>query len=153
MHWIQSILVFCSLFHPNGAKEVHYNRAKPIIIDTDIFSDVDDVGALAVANVLHNRGLADLRGVIIDTNSKYGALAASSINTYFGNGDIPIGALRPLTNETYFDDYQFLYVFALVFPLPYPLRHVGSINNRGDRYNNIAMPNTLPGYPTTGPAP
>ncbi|KAK7757480.1 hypothetical protein SLS62_000495 [Diatrype stigma] len=109
MHWIQSILVFCSLFRPNSAKRAPYNRTKPIIIDTDIFSDVDDVGALAVANVLHNRGLVDLRGVVIDTNSKYGALAASSINTYFGNGDVPIGALRPLTNETYFDDYTFLH--------------------------------------------
>nr|POE85592.1 hypothetical protein CFP56_43909 [Quercus suber] len=50
---------------------------RPIIIDTDIFSDVDDVGALAIANILHNRGLADLKGVIINTESQYGALAAS----------------------------------------------------------------------------
>ena len=80
---------------------------KPVLIDTDIFSDVDDVGSLAVANVLHNNGLADLRGVVINTPSKYGALATSVINTYFGNGDIPIGAMRPLTNETFFDDYSF----------------------------------------------
>ena len=48
-----------------------------IIIDTDIMSDVDDVGALAVANVLHNCNLADLRGIVINTHSKYGALAAN----------------------------------------------------------------------------
>ncbi|KAI1459579.1 nucleoside hydrolase [Annulohypoxylon moriforme] len=77
--------------------------AKPIIIDTDIYSDVDDVGSLAVANVLHNYGLADLRGVAINTGSKYGALAVNAINTYFGNGDIPIAALRPLTNASFFD--------------------------------------------------
>jgi hypothetical protein len=50
---------------------------KPIIIDTDIFSDVDDIGALAVANALHNCGLVDLQAVIISTESEYGSLAAS----------------------------------------------------------------------------
>ena len=50
---------------------------QPIIIDTDIMSDVDDVGALAVANVLHNCGLADIKGVVVNTHSNYGALATS----------------------------------------------------------------------------
>lgn len=50
---------------------------KPIIIDTDIFSDVDDIGAIAVANTLHNCGKLELRAVIINTPSEYGALAAS----------------------------------------------------------------------------
>jgi hypothetical protein len=50
---------------------------KRIIIDTDIFSDVDDIGAIAVANTLHDCGMVDLRAVIIDTPSEYGALAAS----------------------------------------------------------------------------
>lgn len=50
---------------------------KPIIIDTDIFSDVDDIGALAVANTLHSCGMVDLRGVVINTDSEYGSLAAS----------------------------------------------------------------------------
>lgn len=31
-----------------------------------------------------------------------------AICNYFGNGDIPIAALKPLTNETYFDDEDFL---------------------------------------------
>lgn len=53
------------------------NGAQPIIIDTDLMTDVDDVGALAVANVLHNCGLTDLRGVTLNTRSRYGALAAS----------------------------------------------------------------------------
>ena len=48
-----------------------------VVIDTDIMTDVDDVGALAVANVLHNCGLADLRGIVINTHSKYGAQAAN----------------------------------------------------------------------------
>lgn len=56
---------------------------KPIIIDTDLFSDVDDIGALAVANSLHNCGLADLRAIMLNTHSEYGSLAASVSLLYF----------------------------------------------------------------------
>jgi hypothetical protein len=64
---------------------------KPIIIDTDIFSDVDDIGALAVANALHNCGLIDLQAVIINTESEYGSLAAS-VSLFSGQEYLSIGA-------------------------------------------------------------
>lgn len=82
-------------------------QQEPIIVDTDIFSDVDDVGALAIANVLHSCGFANLKAVMINTGSKHGCLAASAVNTYYGNGDVPIGAIRPLTNETFLDTYYY----------------------------------------------
>ncbi|KAI1435024.1 nucleoside hydrolase [Xylaria sp. CBS 124048] len=43
--------------------------------------------------------MADIPGIVINNQSKYGALAASVFNTYFDNGLIPIGARRPLTDE------------------------------------------------------
>ena len=57
------------------------SNGQPVMIDTDIFSDVDDVGALTIANILHNCGLADLRGIAINTHSSYGSLAASVWNS------------------------------------------------------------------------
>ncbi|OTB05605.1 hypothetical protein M426DRAFT_319596 [Hypoxylon sp. CI-4A] len=99
-----ALWAFSLPFHAEGSPS---RSAKPIIIDTDIFSDVDDVGSLAIANVLHNCGLADLRGVVVNTHSKYGALAVSVINTYFGNEDIPIAAIRPLTDKTFVDTWEF----------------------------------------------
>ena len=105
--------------------------AQPIIIDTDLFGDVDDVGALAIANILHNCGMAELKGIAINTHSKYGAPAASvrvlppstdiysvqetktiikAVCSYFGNGNVPVAAIRPLTNETFFDDWGYVYV-------------------------------------------
>ncbi|CAO2650807.1 Nn.00g091040.m01.CDS01 [Neocucurbitaria sp. VM-36] len=80
---------------------------QPIIIDTDLFSDADDVGALTIANVLHNCGLAELKGIAINTPSQYGAPAANAICSYFGNGDVPVAAIRPLTNATFFDDWSY----------------------------------------------
>lgn len=70
------ILILISASHVLGAL-LQGGQAQPIVLDTDIMSDVDDVGALTVANVLHNCGLADLHGVAINTQSEYGALAAS----------------------------------------------------------------------------
>lgn len=61
--------------------KTYSENTQAIIIDTDIFGDVDDVGALYVANILHNCGLADLRGVAVNTNSQYGALAVSVSNS------------------------------------------------------------------------
>lgn len=102
--WLFFQHVFLGILASGGQLQI---MPKPIVIDTDIFSDVDDVGALAVANVLHNCGMADLRAVLINTSSKYGSLAANAINTYFGNGNVPIGAMRPLTNDTFFDSRDF----------------------------------------------
>ncbi|XXG94879.1 hypothetical protein Hte_001138 [Hypoxylon texense] len=103
INWV--LLILWTLITVEGVSTI---RRKPIIIDTDVFSDVDDVGSLAIANGLHNYGLADLRGVIVNTHSEYGALTVSVINTYFGNADIPIAAIRPLTNETFVDTWSFV---------------------------------------------
>ena len=73
----EHLLIFGSIVAFTVAAFTKNHSRQPIIIDTDIFSDCDDVGALALANVLHNCGLADLRGIAINTPSKYGALAAS----------------------------------------------------------------------------
>ena len=65
---------------PNQGKQ-------PIILslyylDSDIFSDIDGIGSLAVPHVLHNHGIANLRGVLVNTRSQHGAaVAASVINT------------------------------------------------------------------------
>lgn len=56
---------------------VQGHTPKGILVDVDIFGGVDDVGALALANVFHNCGLANLLGVFINTPSRYGALASN----------------------------------------------------------------------------
>lgn len=75
-----SKLMCIALVVPTDARSnlTAHHGGQSIIIDTDIMSDVDDVGSLAVANVLHNCGLADLRGVMINTHSRYGSLAANA---------------------------------------------------------------------------
>src|SRR5581483_9638973 len=54
----------------------------PVILDTDLASDVDDVGDLAVLNALERKGEARLVGVIVSSINDFSAPAARAYNTY-----------------------------------------------------------------------
>ncbi|KAI0527814.1 inosine/uridine-preferring nucleoside hydrolase [Xylaria bambusicola] len=77
---------------------------KNLIIDTDLFSDVDDVGALLLAAT---SPCVNLLAVNINYPSTFSALAASAILAHYGHPDIPIGIRRPLTNATFFDAWSY----------------------------------------------
>jgi hypothetical protein len=61
-------------------------RANPVtlIVDTDIGFDVDDAGALAVANKLADFGEVNLLAMGFATSNQYGAAAINAINSYYG---------------------------------------------------------------------
>jgi len=65
----------------------------PVIFDTDMASDCDDAGALAVLHALADRGEANILAVVTNTKdpSNASAGAADAINTWYGRPDIPIG--------------------------------------------------------------
>ncbi len=63
-----------------------------IIFDTDIGSDCDDAGALAVMHALADRGELKILGVIFSSGrNRYGVGTCDAINTYYGRGDLPLG--------------------------------------------------------------
>ena len=68
-----------------------HTKGTPVIFDTDLDSDVDDVGALAVLHALANNGEAKILAVIVTSDDMYSPLCADAINTYFRRPDIPIG--------------------------------------------------------------
>jgi len=65
----------------------------PLIIDTDMSVDVDDVGALCLAHALADRGEANLLAVVHDAGYPHGVGAVSVINRFY-NRDVPIGAYK-----------------------------------------------------------
>jgi len=66
-----------------------------IIFDTDIGSDCDDAGAIAVLHKLADKGEIEILGVIFSSNAnKYGTGVCDAINTYYGRGDLPLGQLQ-----------------------------------------------------------
>lgn len=83
-----SVLLLC-LATPLRGKE-----AVPVIVDTDMESDVDDVGAMAMVHALADSGEINLLGVMVGAKNPWSTLAADRINTYFGRKNLPLGQLK-----------------------------------------------------------
>lgn len=79
-------------------------RTTRLVIETDLYSDVDDAGALAVAHHYADRHGAEILSIGINTPSRYGYLAARVINAWYGRS-VPVGVLRPLDDSVFELDY------------------------------------------------
>jgi hypothetical protein len=65
-----------------------------IIIDSDIALWWDDVSAFAIANAAEDQGDVKYLGAVADVKSVDAAPAIDAINTWYGNGDVPVGATQ-----------------------------------------------------------
>lgn len=83
------LLMFCLVL-------CHLALAQPVkvIFDTDMDSDVDDVGALAMLHGFANLGEAEILAVTVSSLNQWAPGAVDVINTYYGRPDIPIGAVQ-----------------------------------------------------------
>ena len=63
-----------------------------IIWDTDMDTDCDDVGALAMLHALADAGEAKILATVVSSHYPYSAPCVEAINRYHGRGDLPIGA-------------------------------------------------------------
>ncbi|KAL1504300.1 hypothetical protein AB1Y20_010707 [Prymnesium parvum] len=70
------------------------SMATPLIIDTDLSFDVDDVGAVCMAHALHDLGEASLLAILHDSGYPHGIGAVSVLSHYYGHDDIPLGAYK-----------------------------------------------------------
>lgn len=82
--------------------------AVPIIYDTDMTGDVDDVGALAILNKLANLGEANMLAVVTNNGVKGKSIGGciKAINTYYGNPAVPIGTYRGAKYAEMADPYD-----------------------------------------------
>ncbi len=67
-----------------------------VIFDTDMATDYDDVGALAVLHALADAGEAELLAVVSSVCVGPGVAVAEIVNGYYGRQDIPVGAAKAL---------------------------------------------------------
>jgi inosine-uridine nucleoside N-ribohydrolase len=79
-------------------------QAQPVVLDTDIYADVDDVGSLAMLNNLERRNVR-LLAVMVNTPSVWGPHAVDAVNTYYGHPDIPIGQMRARDRTVNWKDF------------------------------------------------
>ena len=67
-----------------------------IILDTDIGPDCDDAAAIALANILENKGYCQILGIGHCTSNPYCAGTIDAICRYYGHDDIQIGTSKRL---------------------------------------------------------
>ncbi len=79
-----------------------------IVFDTDIDTDCDDAGALAVLHALADRGCAEIAGVVCDVGNPWTAACAAAVNRACGRPEIPVGVIsRPYEeNARYYAHYR-----------------------------------------------
>ncbi|MFM7058530.1 MAG: nucleoside hydrolase [Planctomycetota bacterium] len=84
----------CFAVPPATAQTAPTATPVPLIFDTDIGNDCDDVLALGMIHSLETRGVCRLTAVTITKDHDQCAPFVDAVNTFYGRGDIPIGACR-----------------------------------------------------------
>jgi inosine-uridine nucleoside N-ribohydrolase len=111
------LLVACILCA--GCSCSHYKpQPVPVIFDTDMGPDYDDVGALAILHALADSGEAKILATVTSNRYIYAVPCIELINTYFKHPDIPLGApAGPDVNDRqrFPDGY-----WAEILPAKYP---------------------------------
>jgi inosine-uridine nucleoside N-ribohydrolase len=89
-----------------------------VIFDTDMDSDCDDAGALAMLHALVDRGEARILATPVSARHRWSGACVDAINTYFGRPDIPIGVPRATPNK---QDSRFAETIAKEFAHDFPV--------------------------------
>ena len=114
------LALFIMVLTPSNllAEGVEEMNPKKIIFETDMCTDVDDVGALAVLHALADNGEAEILAISYNEVHPSGAGTICAINTWYNRGDIPIGIYKG--NLASPDESSYLDGIAANFPHDLP---------------------------------
>ncbi len=129
------VLAFCLVL-----QSAFSQKAVPIILDTDIAPDYDDVGAMAVLHSLADRGEAKILATISCNVFETTVPTLSLLNTYFKRPDIPIGVTK---SDSPNKDCQQKWAEAIVAKYPHSLVRKGDAMDAVQLYRKVlsAQPN------------
>ncbi len=100
------------------AEDVEETNPKRVIFETDMCTDVDDVGALAVLHALADNGEVEILAVSYNEAHPSGAGTICAINTWYNRGDTPIGIYKGNLADP--DESSYLDGIAANFPHDLP---------------------------------
>tara|TARA_R110002096_G_scaffold8667_7_gene35543 strand:+ start:949 stop:1914 length:966 start_codon:yes stop_codon:yes gene_type:complete len=89
----------------------------PVILDADLDSDVDDVGALAMLHTLEDNQKVKLLGVVVTSDDQDAAACAAAINTFYNRPEVPVGVEKGIALRSFSK-----YTKSLATSFPHPLR-------------------------------
>ncbi len=108
----------CLLLLTILAFSVKAEEANRVILDTDLSSDVDDAGAVAVLHALADKGQVQILAMAISSGDPWGGPCLDALNTTFKRPNIPIGVIKS-TAVTHVSKYtQYI---AEHYPHDYPV--------------------------------
>lgn len=106
----------------------------PVIFDTDMGPDYDDVGALAMLHALADHGEAEILATIASTKYEGVAAVLAVLNTYFKKPDIPIGV--PKGEALTLKDFQH-WTDTLMDKFPHKIKRNNQVPDAVDLYREI----------------
>lgn len=99
--WVCALVAAFALAAPSAASAAVPN----IIIDSDIALWWDDVSAFAIANAAEDKGDVRYLGAVADVKSLSAAPAIDAIDTWYGNGTVPVGATLGVEQDIFANVY------------------------------------------------
>ena len=128
------ILAGCSTDDDDNPAAAQAHTGMPLIIlDTDIGSSTDDLFTLEMLYYYQQQGRCKLLGVVVDREGEDCAACADVMNTYFNNGDVPVGLVRDgIKNPTVWIDYKALPTYTKADGTPMFARSIGDYSTLPD---------------------
>ncbi len=95
-YFLTILMFFAMIMTPSNLLAESSERMLPkkVIFETDMSTDVDDVGALAVLHALADNGEAEILAISFNEVHPNAANAICAINTWYNRGNIPIGIYK-----------------------------------------------------------
>jgi hypothetical protein len=140
--WVVPVQFFMRVF-PLITPEPRPTPPVNVIVDTDLASDVDDVGALALVNDFMCQGECNLLAVVTNVGNPDSGATAHAINTYYGHGSVPVGAYLGEGNPA---------IKSILAPAP-PGAYHGKPRGDGSHYTAAIHKQFDPDFPTDDKLP
>lgn len=87
---LAALLALFALLRPTACCRAADPPVK-VIFDTDMDSDCDDVGALALLHALADRGEAEILATVVSSRNEWSPACVAAINGFYGRPALPIG--------------------------------------------------------------
>lgn len=107
-----------------------------IVFDTDMASDVDDVGALAILHALADLGEAEILAIGVSSRNENVGPCVDAIDTWYGRPDIPIACPRA-TPAAGTEETPSKYAEAVAGAFPHRLRRTSDAPEAALLYRKV----------------
>ena len=131
---LQKILLCCILLIYFSSQAQKNNQPVPIIFDSDMGPDYDDVGAITLLHALADSSQAKILATIASTKYDGVACVMNVFNTYFNRPDIPIAV--PKGNALALKDWQH-WTDTLIAKYPHKVKANDDVPDATELYRKI----------------